>query len=161
MVVQYSNKVVAKAQLQGKPPIPRSKHSASTLGLKMYIYGGRRETTLGDLWVADFGRNGSYYWTEVICTGSVPVPRSAGYLTNVHGKLLLLGGDGGQVARETPTKLSLYSPEEESWQTPKTTCNKLLLSELEHWQLCLVSSDTFLHLAGSKLVMKLELSELF
>lgn len=82
--------------VSGTPPIPRTNHSAATVGNKIYIYGGNYSTepeekyvVLGDLHIFN---TDTLTWEQPKVTGSQPGPRTAHSLVAVGKKLYLFGG---------------------------------------------------------------------
>ena len=103
-----------KLVLQGKPPEPRTVHSATLYGTKMYIYGGYTQGAVsrGDLWIAELGPFKTPSWTQALVHGTIPHARINATLNAVNGMLILFGGFyEGENARDT----HVYFPETSKW----------------------------------------------
>eukprot|EP01053_Blabericola_migrator_P012491 Blabericola_migrator_1__12490@NODE_78_length_15130_cov_126_174401_g70_i0_p2_GENE_NODE_78_length_15130_cov_126_174401_g70_i0NODE_78_length_15130_cov_126_174401_g70_i0_p2_ORF_typecomplete_len883_score103_04Kelch_3/PF13415_6/7_7e05Kelch_3/PF13415_6/0_00038Kelch_3/PF13415_6/2_1e06Kelch_3/PF13415_6/3_1e05Kelch_3/PF13415_6/29Kelch_3/PF13415_6/1_2e04Kelch_4/PF13418_6/50Kelch_4/PF13418_6/0_032Kelch_4/PF13418_6/2Kelch_4/PF13418_6/8_8e07Kelch_4/PF13418_6/8_9Kelch_4/PF13418_6/1_1Kelch_5/PF13854_6/12Kelch_5 len=84
-----------KPQVNGLVPPPRGAHSSAAVGVSdLVIFGGwNGHETLGDCWL---WRGSARTWIQVDLTPSinVPGPRTDASLSNIDGKLVLLGGRG-------------------------------------------------------------------
>ena len=103
-----------KLVLQGKPPEPRTVHSATLYGTKMYIYGGYTQGAVsrGDLWIAELGRFKTPSWTQALVHGTIPHARTVAALNAVNGMLILFGG---YCEREHVRDTHVYLPETSNW----------------------------------------------
>lgn len=78
----------------GTPPSPRSGHSASLIGSKLFVFGGGdRKRSYNDLHILDLD---SMSWTRPSDTGEVPLPRAGHSATSVGHLLLVFGGGSPQ-----------------------------------------------------------------
>ena len=103
-----------KLYLHGKPPEPRTVHSATLHGTKMYIYGGyiKGAVSRADLWIADLGPFKTPSWSQTLVNGTVPRARTSATLNAVNGMFVLFGGyHSGDYQRD----IHIYFPGTTKW----------------------------------------------
>ncbi|EPS71470.1 hypothetical protein M569_03290, partial [Genlisea aurea] len=86
------NMLWSEAALSGKLPTPRDSHSATTVGDKLFIFGGTDgKRPLNDLHVLDTASNS---WIFPSVRGDVPEPREGHSAALIGKKLFIFGGCG-------------------------------------------------------------------
>jgi N-acetylneuraminic acid mutarotase len=133
--------------IPGPKPIPRTNHSATVLGKKMYLFGGNYTphddesyTILSDFWVLD---TETMRWREIKAKGDVPGARTAHTLIAVNGRLFLYGGG---IWEPKPScrwirkfnDMYCYDPEENRWTAIPVgnkinICSFPLVFAMKHW----------------------------
>lgn len=88
-----TTKAWKKLELKGKQPPARNGHAATMCLSKMYIFGGYDENRmrLGDLWIAELGKNLPPTWSKPRTTGITPRQCSRPTWNNLNGRLILAG----------------------------------------------------------------------
>ncbi|XP_067009770.1 kelch domain-containing protein 3 isoform X2 [Anabrus simplex] len=111
---------------QGEPPSYRDFHSATAVGSRMYIFGGRgdlngpyhsqEEVYCSDIMYLDT-INGRWY--RPVTTGAIPIGRRSHSAFVYKGYLFIFGGYNG-LCDEHFNDLYRFSPEQNEWQTVQT-----------------------------------------
>ncbi|KAF3793548.1 Kelch domain-containing protein 3 [Nymphaea thermarum] len=82
----------SKPMVKGVPPLPRDSHSCTTVGNKLFVFGGTDgHNPLNDLHVLDTTTN---TWTQPIISGDGPEAREGHSATLVGRRLFIFGGCG-------------------------------------------------------------------
>ncbi|XP_031490809.1 acyl-CoA-binding domain-containing protein 6-like [Nymphaea colorata] len=82
----------SKPMVKGVPPLPRDSHSCTTVGNKLFVFGGTDgQNPLNDLHVLDTSTN---TWTQPIVSGDGPEAREGHSATLVGRHLFIFGGCG-------------------------------------------------------------------
>ena len=81
-----------KAAVSGRAPLAGSRHTASLVGEKLYVFGATDSGTFRDMHVLDID---ALTWTQVSAEGKAPISRSRHTATLVGRNLLVFGGVGG------------------------------------------------------------------
>lgn len=90
--LSLENKRFYQLETRGKSPSSRSLHASTTVGQKVFIYGGYSNEFLSDLHVLSFERGAHGTWSTVAVHGHIPCGRTFASLNYYRGWLVLYGG---------------------------------------------------------------------
>ena len=82
----------SKAAVSGRAPLAGSRHTATLVGDRLFVFGASDSGTFKDLHVLDID---ALSWQQVEAEGQAPIARSRHTATLVGKNLLLFGGVGG------------------------------------------------------------------
>ncbi|KAH9115399.1 hypothetical protein LEN26_010864 [Aphanomyces euteiches] len=107
-----------QVKCQGKPPAPRYNHSATLVGNKMFVFGGKggKGTLFRDMHYLDLE---SWHWYSVTWTTESPSERFGHADVAVGTKIVISGGWDG--SSKTFKDLWVFDTESFAWIKPKVT----------------------------------------
>ena len=82
----------SKAAVSGRSPLAGSRHTASLVGDKLFVFGATDSGTFRDMHVLDIE---ALSWVQLAAEGQAPISRSRHTATLVGNNLLVFGGVGG------------------------------------------------------------------
>ncbi len=82
----------SKAAVSGRAPLAGSRHTATLVGDKLFVFGATDSGSFRDLHVLEIE---ALHWSQVAADGQAPISRSRHTATLVGSNLLLFGGVGG------------------------------------------------------------------
>ena len=82
----------SKAAVSGRAPLAGSRHTATLVGDRLFVFGATDSGSFRDMHVLEIE---ALHWTQVAADGQAPISRSRHTASLVGSNLLLFGGVGG------------------------------------------------------------------
>ncbi|ETV79299.1 hypothetical protein H257_07351 [Aphanomyces astaci] len=107
-----------QVKCEGKPPAPRYNHTATLIGTKMFVFGGKgaKGALYRDMFYLDLE---TWHWFSVNWTTESPSERFSHSALAVGNKLVIFGGWDG--TNKTFKDLWVFDTESFAWIKPKVT----------------------------------------
>ena len=91
-IVRPPGVLASQAAVSGRAPLAGSRHTATLVGDRLYVFGATDSGTFRDMHVLDID---ALTWTQIAAEGQAPISRSRHTATLVGRNLLIFGGVGG------------------------------------------------------------------